>query len=101
MLPGCLDVHQPARKHACTCIHALAHRALVCVSMLAFHFRQAVVDQCFQLYPLKQPLLSKHTTEVLCALVGAPTAHLTPAQLADVLKVRGWECGGGVGGCGI
>lgn len=45
------------------------------------------MDLLFKLYPLRQPLLSRHATDALAALVAAPTCHLAPAALADVLQV--------------
>ncbi|KAJ9506030.1 hypothetical protein QJQ45_002495 [Haematococcus lacustris] len=48
---------------------------------------KAVVDQLFPLYPLRQPLLSRHTTQALTSLCTSPSSHLAPSTLADILMV--------------
>jgi len=45
----------------------------------------------FQLYPLKQPLLSRHATEALAALCESQASHVSPATLAQILMVRAWR----------
>jgi hypothetical protein len=48
----------------------------------------------FQLYPLRQPLLTRNATEALAALCSSSASHLSPAALAEVLTVSagagGW-----------
>ncbi|KAF5829827.1 hypothetical protein DUNSADRAFT_15445 [Dunaliella salina] len=46
-----------------------------------------VVDLLFQLYPLKQPLLSRHATEALAALCESQASHVSPNTLAQILMV--------------
>eukprot|EP00798_Chlamydomonas_sp_ICE-L_P031076 gene31076-6203_t len=48
---------------------------------------KTVVDLLFKLYPLKQALLSRHTTEALTALCSAPSSHLAPQALGELLMV--------------
>ncbi|MEW5303887.1 MAG: hypothetical protein WDW36_006539 [Sanguina aurantia] len=48
---------------------------------------RTVVDLLFQLYPLRQPLLSRHTTQALAALAASPASALSPAMLAEMLAV--------------
>ncbi len=46
-----------------------------------------VVDLVFKLLPLRQPLLTRHTTEVLASLASSPRAHLAPATLSEIMNV--------------
>ena len=42
-------------------------------------------DLLLKLYPLRQPLLSRHATDVLIALCAAPGGHVSPKGLAELL----------------
>jgi ribosomal RNA-processing protein 12 len=44
-----------------------------------------VCELLLRLYPLRQPLLHRHTTDTLLALTSSSASHLPPAALADVL----------------
>lgn len=55
--------------------------------ILAAPTLRTVVDLLFQLYPLRQPLLSRHTTQALAALAASPASALSPAMLAEMLAV--------------
>jgi len=44
-----------------------------------------VLDQILKLYSLRQPLVTRHATEALTELAGAPGGHLSPAQLDQLL----------------
>lgn len=46
-----------------------------------------ILDQLLKLYPLRQPLLVRHTTEVLTALASAPSSAMTSSQLSQLLGV--------------
>mmetsp|Transcript_19672 Transcript_19672/g.54892 ORF Transcript_19672/g.54892 Transcript_19672/m.54892 type:complete len:1497 (+) Transcript_19672:183-4673(+) len=55
--------------------------------LLAAPSVSVIVDLLFQLYPLKQPLLSRHATEALAALCESQTSHVSPTTLAQILMV--------------
>ncbi|KAF8071289.1 uhpC [Scenedesmus sp. PABB004] len=70
-----------------------------------------LADLLVKLYGLRQPLLSRHTSDVLAALAGAPGSHLSAAQLGQLLRLlvdgeaaallaAGLGGGGGGGGAG-
>lgn len=42
-------------------------------------------DLLLKLYPLRQPLLSRHATDALTALCSAPGSHLSPKALSELL----------------
>jgi hypothetical protein len=44
-----------------------------------------LIDGLLKLYALHQPLVSRHTSEVLAALAGSSSSHLSPGQLAQLL----------------
>lgn len=44
-----------------------------------------ICDLLLKLYPLRQPLLSRHATEVLTALAAAPGGHLTARGLGELV----------------
>ena len=44
-----------------------------------------VCDLLLKLYPLRQPLLSRHATDALTALCAAPGAHLSAKGLSELL----------------
>lgn len=44
-------------------------------------------DLLLKLFPLRQPLLSRHATDALAALAAAPGSHLSPKGLAELLGV--------------
>lgn len=46
----------------------------------------AIVDQCLKLYTLRQPLLSRHTSDALSALLVSPGCRLSPAQVSALLS---------------
>ena len=47
-----------------------------------------ILSLLLQLYPLRQPLLSRHATEALTVLASSPSSHLTAEALARLLTVR-------------
>jgi hypothetical protein len=40
-----------------------------------------------KLYSLRQPLLSRHTSEVLGAVAGSSSSHINPQQLQQLLAL--------------
>jgi hypothetical protein len=46
-----------------------------------------LIDQLVKLYGLRQPLLSRHTSEVLAALAGSSSSHINPQQLQQLLSL--------------
>jgi hypothetical protein len=46
-----------------------------------------LIDQLVKLYGLRQPLLSRHTSEVLGALAGSSSSHINPQQLQQLLAL--------------
>jgi hypothetical protein len=61
--------------------------ALVFTSVLAAASLPTLIDQLVKLYSLRQPLLSRHTSEVLGALAGSSSSHINPQQLQQLLAL--------------
>jgi ribosomal RNA-processing protein 12 len=57
-----------------------------CMALLSGPAASAVCALVLQLYPLRQPLLTRHATDTLAALCAAPASRLPPKALAEVLK---------------
>lgn len=45
----------------------------------------SICDLLLKLYPLRQPLLSRHTTDVLTRLTSSSASHLSPKALSDLI----------------
>jgi hypothetical protein len=45
----------------------------------------SLIDMIVKLYALHQPLVSRHSSEVLAAVAGSSSSHLGTAQLAQLL----------------
>lgn len=45
-----------------------------------------VCELLLKLYPLRQPLLSRHATDVLSALPSSTASHLSPKALAELIS---------------
>jgi hypothetical protein len=57
----------------------------MCTLLAAGSALPGVTDMLVKLYALQQPLVSRHTSEVLAAVAGSNSSHLGTAQLAQLL----------------
>jgi len=81
-----IHTHKHTNTHTIT--HTYTHKSTHAHTRTHAHSHtQVVIDLLFQLYPLKQPLLSRHATEALSALCDSQVSHLSPTTLSQILMV--------------
>jgi ribosomal RNA-processing protein 12 len=57
-----------------------------CISLLSGAAAQGICELLLRLYPLRQPLLTRHTTDTLAALCTSSASHMSPRALSDLLS---------------
>lgn len=57
-----------------------------CISLLSGSSAQGICELLLRLYPLRQPLLTRHTTDTLAALCASSASHMSPRALSDLLS---------------